>query len=310
MRVASVALAALCATSQAFSPMPLSNQATSLAIKRHCGVFEENDHNGYGRRFRRTGKAWTRHVAAVALASLAFRQPRPADASTAVAVPPMAFQSEMPVEKVATNEIPVATAVIAAGGAGAAVAKYIIKRGDKADTKEDLRSKEVGEMPSIETQESPPVVEVTGAENALKERKLIANLLEKVKDAEKKVLVAAVSLENSVQKASQIGTVSPAKPDKVRVEYTSDEKMKIVNNVFDCHGFFPDLRGEDELPPEIRLMRKQPKSESALSSIKSKYAAISDESERVYTMLVDLGMMESYDHLAEYSDDFDETEDE
>ena len=54
------------------------------------------------------------------------------------------------------------------------------------------------------------------------------------------------------------------------------------------------------------MMRQQPKSQIELASIKKKYEAISNEAERVYTMLVDLGMMESYEYLEEYSDDFDE----
>jgi hypothetical protein len=90
--------------------------------------------------------------------------------------------------------------------------------------------------------------------------------------------------------------------------FTSAEKVKIADNVFDCHGFIPDLRPESELSSEVRKMRQQPKAAGELRLIKQKYEAIEDESERVYTMLVDLGMMESYDHLDEYTDDFDDEE--
>ncbi|KAI2494325.1 hypothetical protein MHU86_17156 [Fragilaria crotonensis] len=302
MRIASIVVAALCATSQAFSPSPLSKQGIVLAAKGPTDVAAEDDHGGFGRRIRRTGKTWKRHVAAVALASVAFRLPRPSEASVAASVPPMAFQSEIPDETVGTQDIKAATAVVAAGGAGAVVAKYILKRGEKVDPKES------DESSSIETQESPPVVDDVSGDAVMKQKKLIANLLEKVKDAEEKVLVRSVKKENPVQKASQFRTALSPKSGEIPVEpgYSKEDKMKIVNNVFDCHGFFPDLRGEDELPLDVRLMRQQPKSKSALLSIKSKYEAIPDESERVYTMLVDLGMMESYDHLDAYSDDFDD----
>jgi hypothetical protein len=306
MRIASIVLAALCATSQAFSPMPLSKQGIALAVKGPADVFDEDDHGGFRRRIRRAGKTCGRHIAAVALASVAFRLPRPSEASVAVSVPPMAFQSEIPDENVGAQDIKAATAVIAAGGAGAVVAKYILKRGETVDLEENDGSS------SIETQESPPLVDDASGDAMIKQKKLIANLLEKVKDAEEKVLVGSVSKEKSVEKESQLSSALSPKSGEVPVEpgYSKEDKMKIVNNVFDCHGFFPDLRSEDELPLEIRSMREQPKSKSALLSIKTKYEAIPDDSERVYTMLVDLGMMESYDHLDAYSDDFDDADDE
>ena len=110
--------------------------------------------------------------------------------------------------------------------------------------------------------------------------------------------VSALPSTPDIQKEQAVDAPDPG--------YTAEEKLEVVNNVFECHGFFPDLRSEDDLPPEVRMMRQQPKSQIELASIKKKYEAISNEAERVYTMLVDLGMMESYEYLEEYSDDFDE----
>jgi hypothetical protein len=100
----------------------------------------------------------------------------------------------------------------------------------------------------------------------------------------------------------------PVVEEDPAASFTSAEKLKIADNVFECHGFFPDLRPESELSSEVRKMRQQPKAAGELRVMKKKYEAIEDESERVYTMLVDLGMMESYDHLNEYTDDFDDEE--
>jgi hypothetical protein len=85
--------------------------------------------------------------------------------------------------------------------------------------------------------------------------------------------------------------------------FTAAEKERIIDNVFDCHGFFPDMRDESELPSEVVAMREQPKSAGELAAIKAKYASMS-ESDAAFTMLVDLGLMEDYDKLGEYSDDF------
>jgi hypothetical protein len=85
--------------------------------------------------------------------------------------------------------------------------------------------------------------------------------------------------------------------------FTQAEKDRIVDNVFDCHGFFPDMRDDSELPAEVISMRDQPKSADELKEIKAKYASMS-EADAAFTMLVDLGLMEDYDKLGEYSDDF------
>ena len=85
--------------------------------------------------------------------------------------------------------------------------------------------------------------------------------------------------------------------------YTAAEKERIIDNVFECHGYFPDFRTEDQLPAAVRKMREQPKPEKELASLKAKYAAMS-KADAAFTMLVDLGMMEDYDSLGEYSDDF------
>lgn len=310
MRLLSIALIAVmmcCAsTVHAFSPVPLSSPkfvALAAASDGEVNRFDDMNDSRVGRLCRRikcTAKAVKRNAAVVALATLAFRQPRPVGA-TVVADSTVAFQREM-----ATSVVPVATSVVAAGGAGAVVANYIIKRGEKVENVE-LSSKQIEEItPPVETIVSSKVA--ADMEIKRKDKTRIANLLEQVKDAEKRVLEAAVGEKIPLSMPTLFGTTLAPKPvqDVGEPGYTSEEKLKIINNVFDCHGFFPDLRSEDELPVEIKLMRQQPKSKSALAAIKSKYAAIPDESERVYTMLVDLGMMESYDHLEEYCNDFDD----
>ena len=85
--------------------------------------------------------------------------------------------------------------------------------------------------------------------------------------------------------------------------FTQFEKDRIIENVFDCHGYFPDLRSESQLPAAVAKMREQPKSAGDLAAIKAKYASMS-EADAAFTMLVDLGLMEDYDKLGEYSDDF------
>ena len=85
--------------------------------------------------------------------------------------------------------------------------------------------------------------------------------------------------------------------------FTQAEKAKISENVFDCHGFFPDMRDDSELPAEVLSMRDQPKPAAELKEIKAKYASMS-EADAAFTMLVDLGLMEDYEKLGEYSDDF------
>ena len=309
MRVVALVLPFLCATAQGFAPSSLFQQIdVSVAVK--CQVNENNA--GFRQRFLFRGKAWKRKLALVAFTSLGFRHIRPAEALVALSIPPMAFQSEVAEEKVATTSLPVAAAVVMAGGAGTALARYIVQRREtEEEVQESALKDKVEDSPLTQSFESTPVVTASGDQKAASEKKLIENLLAKVKEAETKVLVAAANqmTPGEITIGSTAASSSNPKVRKHPVEtgYTEEEKKKIVNNVFDCHGFFPDLRDEDELPLEIRLMRQQPKSKSVLSSIKSKYAAIVDESERVYTMLVDLGMMESYDHLDEYSDDFDDS---
>eukprot|EP00545_Synedropsis_sp_CCMP1620_P014808 CAMPEP_0119004680 /NCGR_PEP_ID=MMETSP1176-20130426/1288_1 /TAXON_ID=265551 /ORGANISM="Synedropsis recta cf, Strain CCMP1620" /LENGTH=127 /DNA_ID=CAMNT_0006956415 /DNA_START=62 /DNA_END=445 /DNA_ORIENTATION=+ len=87
--------------------------------------------------------------------------------------------------------------------------------------------------------------------------------------------------------------------------FTQAEKDKITDNVFDCHGFFPDLRADSELPAEVLEMREQPKPAEELKEIKAKYAAMS-KPDAAFAILVDLGLMENYDKLGDYSDDFDD----
>jgi hypothetical protein len=89
-------------------------------------------------------------------------------------------------------------------------------------------------------------------------------------------------------------------------EFTAAEKDRVIENVFECYGYFPDMRDESELPADVRSMRAQPKAPGELAEIKAKYNAIKDESERAFRILVDLGMMEDYDKLGDYSDDFDD----
>jgi hypothetical protein len=85
--------------------------------------------------------------------------------------------------------------------------------------------------------------------------------------------------------------------------FSTSEKEQIIDNVFECHGFFPDMREESELPAEVVAMRAQPKPADELAAIKAKYSSMS-EADAAFTMLVDLGLMENYDLLGEYSDDF------
>ena len=85
--------------------------------------------------------------------------------------------------------------------------------------------------------------------------------------------------------------------------FTHFEKERIIENVFECHGFFPDLRNESQLPASVLKMREQPKSAGELAAIKAKYASMS-EADAAFAMLLDLGLMEDYDKLGEYSDDF------
>ncbi|KAI2505189.1 hypothetical protein MHU86_9277 [Fragilaria crotonensis] len=85
--------------------------------------------------------------------------------------------------------------------------------------------------------------------------------------------------------------------------FSQIEKDRISENAFECHGFFPDLRTEAQLPPSVLKFREQPKSEKELAAIKAKYASMS-EADAAFSILVDLGMMEDYDKLGEYSDDF------
>jgi hypothetical protein len=316
MRVSSIALVVVimcCAsTLQAFSPVPLS-RPTFVALT--AVAYGEIDHSHdtkesrvvrLGQRIKRTVKAVKRNAAVVALATLAFRQPCPVGATVvADSTEDVDFQREM-----TTNVIPVATTVVAAGGAGAVVANYIIKRGEKGESVDEPGSKQIEEItPPVEATLSTSEV-TDDMETKRKDKNRIANLLEQVKDAEKRVLAATVGENIPLSIPIVSGRDLKSKPVQVVGEsgYTTEERLKIINNVFECHGFFPDLRSEDELPAEIQLMRQQPKSKSALAAIKLRYAAIPDESERVYTMLVDLGMMESYDHLEEYSDNFDDSD--
>uniref|UniRef100_A0A7S1E9J8 PS II complex 12 kDa extrinsic protein n=1 Tax=Thalassionema nitzschioides TaxID=33649 RepID=A0A7S1E9J8_9STRA len=87
-------------------------------------------------------------------------------------------------------------------------------------------------------------------------------------------------------------------------EVTAVEKEQIMENVFECHGYFPDFREFDELPASVREMRSL--SGDELKEATAKYSSMKDDSERCYQVLVDLGLLEDYSSLGEYSDNFDE----
>mmetsp|Transcript_23885 Transcript_23885/g.27195 ORF Transcript_23885/g.27195 Transcript_23885/m.27195 type:complete len:284 (+) Transcript_23885:91-942(+) len=89
---------------------------------------------------------------------------------------------------------------------------------------------------------------------------------------------------------------------------TEGEKDIMSTTIFDTFGFFPDLRTDAELPKSIRKMRQQPRPKKELEKLKAKYNSM-DESDAAYAMLVDLGLMEDYSSLEEYSDDFDDDDD-
>jgi hypothetical protein len=109
---------------------------------------------------------------------------------------------------------------------------------------------------------------------------------------------AAFVPATSRRTAFNLGAVAEAE------SFSALEKERFINNCFDCHGFFPDMRDDSELPEEVLAFRQQPKPAEELAEIKAKYAAITNESDRAYTMLLDLGLMEDYDKLGAYSDDF------
>jgi hypothetical protein len=100
--------------------------------------------------------------------------------------------------------------------------------------------------------------------------------------------------------------LSPPAPEEDDPDgFTTAEKDRMADNVFDCHGYFPDFRSNAQLPAAVLKMRAQPKPEKELAAIKAKYGAMS-KADAAFTMLCDLGMMENYDTLGEYSDDFDD----
>merc|ERR1712087_918471 len=81
--------------------------------------------------------------------------------------------------------------------------------------------------------------------------------------------------------------------------YTVDEKEKMVNSCFQAHGFFPDVREEDELSADVRKMRQYSAlGEKKLKGIKAKYAGMSTEDE-CYNILIDLGLMEDYSKMGQ-----------
>lgn len=79
----------------------------------------------------------------------------------------------------------------------------------------------------------------------------------------------------------------------------------IKNNCFEVHGFFPDLRPFEDLPKDIQAARKT-KTGEELEEAKAKYAAIKSDSDRAYAVLVDLGLLEDYEKLGDYDDNFDD----
>lgn len=87
--------------------------------------------------------------------------------------------------------------------------------------------------------------------------------------------------------------------------FTRQEKTQMMETVFDCHGYFPDFRSDEQLPDAVIKMREQPKPEGELAAIKEKYAKMST-ADAAFAILCDLGLMEDYDGLGEYTDDFDD----
>jgi len=125
------------------------------------------------------------------------------------------------------------------------------------------------------------------------------------KEEESDIVVEEPMREAEVRKEEDDGLMTVAEETKSNIinesEFTEEELMVISDTAFQCHGFFPDFRTENELPKEIRRMREH-KSVEEVAIIKAKYDDIEDESERVYRMLVDLGLMENYDELEDYSE--------
>jgi hypothetical protein len=337
MKLNTLVTLVICASTQAFSNLPAAGNHHSN-VMRNVRVANrlieiKPPVLRFRQRMNRVVKAWTRNVAFLALATVVLRHhPRSAHASSSTlssasstaAVETIAFQSEIPDVKVANRIFPLTSAVIVSGGAGTLVGKLVIKRGESSETETSLEILEG--LDSAEKNQVMSPVESRSHESSLssetdayarmetsrREKQRMAEImLEKVKMAQEKALQIKLAKKVTEGTGAVSNTIDAKAPPKLddAVGFSPEEKSQVINTVFECHGYFPDLRTDDELPAEVLQMRQQPKSKTELSDIKAKYASIEDESERVYTMLVDLGMMESYDHLEEYNDlDFDDDE--
>jgi len=73
---------------------------------------------------------------------------------------------------------------------------------------------------------------------------------------------------------------------------------QVRSNVFEIHGYFPDFRPFEELPADIQAARSL--SGNDMKEANAKYAAITDDSDRAFEVLVALGLMEDYSGLSEY----------
>jgi hypothetical protein len=325
----------ICASTQAFSILPGGgNQHSNVMMNNRITnrVAEiKTPQLGFRQRMKRVVKTFTKNAAFLALATVALRyHPRIVHASSSssssstAAHETIAFQSEMPDDKVVSRIFPLTSAVIVSGGASTILSKFVIKRGSSSgkesstEVLENLSLEEdVEVLSSVDDKNYGSSVSSVNdtyerMETSRKEKQRMAEImLEKVKMAQDKAL--QIKLAKKANEDTSVGmkaiiTATPSKQDDT-VGFSSEEKSNIMNTVFECHGYFPDLRTDEELPPEVLQMRQQPKSKGELAAIKATYASIEDESERVFTMLVDLGMMESYDHLEDYNDqDFDDYE--
>jgi hypothetical protein len=148
---------------------------------------------GILKRIQARAKSLKKSAITVAFASLAFRNPQRVLAATAAVVRPMSAvetKSTKSEDNVVGGRV---VAVMAATGAGAAVAKYGIKRkqgndGEESESSTDVVPAEVqGTEPTLEEKVTPNIDVVVDTKKE-KEREIIAGVLEKVKEAEQKAL--------------------------------------------------------------------------------------------------------------------------
>lgn len=187
MRFSQVAVLAVFVSVEAFSP----GQFGSKAFWRpRQSVKYDQKKWPFVQKLRRKARSG---AAAVAFASLAFRQPRSVEAIEAVT--PLKVSSIS--DQTAPDRIRPAAAVITVAGAGVG-ARYVITRSGKGNTHLDdgfLASESTSflDPPVAESdKKSAPGEEPVDEEETLqaREKRRIADLLEQVKDAEKKALEA------------------------------------------------------------------------------------------------------------------------